>query len=55
MNRERDRTAGRGTAAHGRRMQAEAFAIRWGAVEPDASHEVEVRIVSSREDLRFAV
>ena len=36
-------------------VQAEAFAIRWGAVEPDASHEVEVRIVSSREDLRFAV
>ena len=36
-------------------VQAEAFAIRWGAVEPDASHEVEVRIVSSRGDLRFAV
>ena len=36
-------------------VQTEAFAIRWGAVEPDASHEVEVRIVSSREDLRFAV
>ena len=36
-------------------VQAEAFAIRWGAVEPDSNREVKVRIVSSREDLRFAV
>ena len=36
-------------------VQAEAFAIRWGAVEPDSDREVKVRIVSSREDLRFAV
>jgi len=36
-------------------VQAEAFAIRWGAVEPDPSREVEVRIVSSREDLRFSL
>ncbi|TMA30500.1 MAG: APC family permease, partial [Deltaproteobacteria bacterium] len=36
-------------------VQAESFAIRWGAVEPDPDREVKVRIVSSREDLRFAV
>ncbi|TMB03773.1 MAG: amino acid permease [Deltaproteobacteria bacterium] len=36
-------------------VQAEAFAIRWGAVEPNPDREVKVRIVSSREDLRFAV
>jgi len=35
--------------------QAESFAIRWGAVEPDPSHELTVRIVTQREDLRFAL
>jgi hypothetical protein len=35
-------------------VQAESFAIRWGAVEPD-DREVTVRIVSEREDLRFAI
>src|SRR2546425_582457 len=32
-------------------IQAESFAIRWGAVEPDAEREMAVRIVSDREDL----
>jgi hypothetical protein len=36
-------------------VQAEAFAIRWGAVEPDAERDMTVRIVSDREDLRFSV
>jgi hypothetical protein len=36
-------------------VQAEAFALRWGAVEPDAGREMTVRIVTEREDLRFAV
>jgi hypothetical protein len=36
-------------------VQAESFAIRWGAVEPDPAQEVTVRIVSEREDLRFAL
>src|SRR5262249_28041529 len=36
-------------------LQAETFAIRWGAVEPDHGREVTVRIVSDREDLRFTV
>ena len=35
-------------------VQAESFAIRWGAVEPDAERDMMVRIVSDREDLRFA-
>jgi hypothetical protein len=36
-------------------VQAESFAIRWGAVEPDHRREITVRIVADREDLRFAV
>jgi hypothetical protein len=36
-------------------IQAEAFALRWGAVEPDAARDMTVRIVSDREDLRFSV
>ena len=36
-------------------VQAESFALRWGAVEPDPNREMTVRIVSDREDLRFAV
>jgi hypothetical protein len=36
-------------------VQAESFAIRWGAVEPNPAREVTVRIVSDREELRFAV
>jgi K+-sensing histidine kinase KdpD len=36
-------------------VQAESFALRWGAVEPDADRDMTVRIVSDREDLRFAV
>jgi amino acid transporter len=36
-------------------IQAESFAVRWGAVEPDAGREMTVRIVTDREDLRFAV
>jgi amino acid transporter len=35
--------------------QAESFAIRWGAVEPDPNRELTVRIVTQREDLRFAL
>ena len=35
--------------------QAESFALRWGAVEPDRDREMTVRIVTDREDLRFAV
>jgi hypothetical protein len=36
-------------------VQAEAFAIRWGAVEPNDERDITLRIVSEREDLRFAV
>ena len=36
-------------------VQAESFAIRWGVVEPDSDREMTVRIVSDREDLRYAV
>jgi hypothetical protein len=36
-------------------VQAESFAIRWGAVEPDPDRDMTVRIVTDREDLRFAV
>jgi amino acid transporter len=36
-------------------FQAESFAIRWGAVEPDGQREITVRVVSEREDLRFAI
>ncbi len=36
-------------------FQAESFALRWGAVEPDDSRELTIRVVSDREDLRFAL
>ena len=36
-------------------VQAESFAIRWGAVEPDSERDMTVRIVSDGADLRFAV
>src|SRR5262249_48144316 len=36
-------------------VQAESFALRWGAVEPDPARAMTVRIVSEREDLRFAM
>ena len=36
-------------------VQAESFAIRWGAVEPNDDRAMTVRIVSDREDLRFAL
>src|SRR5437016_574587 len=36
-------------------VQAESFALRWGTVEPDPDRGMTVRIVSDREDLRFAV
>jgi amino acid transporter len=36
-------------------VQAESFALRWGAVEPDPDREMTVRIVTEREDFRFAV
>jgi hypothetical protein len=36
-------------------VQAEAFAIRWGAVEPNDERDITLRIVSEREDLRFAL
>ena len=36
-------------------FQAESFALRWGQVEPDASREIVVRVVSEREDLRFTI
>jgi amino acid transporter len=36
-------------------VQAESFAIRWGAVEPNAERDMTVRIVTDREDLRFSL
>ena len=36
-------------------VQAESFAIRWGAVEPDPDRDMTVRIVTDREDLHFAL
>lgn len=36
-------------------FQAESFALRWGQVEPDPEREVVVRVISEREDLRFAI
>ena len=36
-------------------FQAESFALRWGAVEPDHTHEMVVRVVSETEDLRYAI
>ena len=36
-------------------FQAESFALRWGAVEPDHAHEMVVRVVSETEDLRYAI
>ncbi len=34
-------------------FQAESFALRWGAVEPDAARALAVRVVSEGEALRF--
>jgi len=36
-------------------FQLESFALRWGAVQPDASREIIARVVSDQEDLRFSV
>jgi len=36
-------------------FQAESFALRWGAVEPDQAHEMIVRVVSEYEDLRYEI
>jgi Amino acid permease len=36
-------------------VQAESFALRWGAVEPNPDRDMTIRIVTDREDLRFAV
>ena len=36
-------------------VQAESFAIRWGAVEPSFDRDLTVRIVSDREGLRFSL
>jgi hypothetical protein len=36
-------------------VQAESFALRWGAVEPDPTRAITVRIVSRNEDLRFTL
>ena len=36
-------------------VQAESFAMRWGAVENDPDREIVVRIVTEREDLRFTL
>ncbi|TMA71551.1 MAG: hypothetical protein E6J72_21500 [Deltaproteobacteria bacterium] len=36
-------------------VQAEMFAIRWGAVEPRGDRELTVRVVSDGEDLRFVI
>jgi hypothetical protein len=35
--------------------QAEAFALRWGAVEPNPDRDMTVRIVTEHEDLRYAL
>jgi amino acid transporter len=36
-------------------FQAESFALRWGAVEPDHTREITVRVVTESEDLRYAI
>jgi hypothetical protein len=36
-------------------VQAESFAIRWGAVEPNPDRDLAVRVVSDHDDLRFTV
>jgi hypothetical protein len=36
-------------------FQAESFALRWGAVEPDPTREMVVRVVSETEDLRYVI
>jgi hypothetical protein len=36
-------------------FQAESLALRWGTVEPDDGREMTIRVVSEREDLRYAV
>jgi amino acid transporter len=36
-------------------FQAESFALRWGAVEPDGTYEMVVRVVAVNEEHRFAI
>jgi hypothetical protein len=36
-------------------FQAESFALRWGAVEPDGGREMRVRVISEGKDLSFSV
>jgi amino acid transporter len=36
-------------------FQLESFALRWGAVQPDASREIVARVVSDHEDVRFSI
>ena len=36
-------------------FQAESFAMRWGAVEPDDTYEMVVRVVAANEEHRFAI
>jgi amino acid transporter len=36
-------------------FQAESFAMRWGAVEPDGTYEMVVRVVAANEEHRFAI
>src|SRR5262249_6840663 len=36
-------------------FQAESFALRWGAVEPDASRDLRVRVVEEGRELSFDV
>jgi len=36
-------------------FQLESFALRWGAVQPDATREIVARVVSEDEDISFSV
>jgi amino acid transporter len=36
-------------------FQLESFALRWGAVEPDGTHEISVRVASEQEDHAFTI
>ncbi len=36
-------------------VQAEEFAVRWGAVEPNETRAMTLRVVTEREDLRFTL
>ena len=36
-------------------FQAESFALRWGAVQPDGSAQMVVRVVSATEEHRFEI